>query len=384
MSLVTSGLDSRICAIGDWLLNSGIQDERGAFYAWLDHEDSVSSYLYSEITGYAITTLCFLYTLTNDVLYLQRAESAARWIIDAALHSSGGVLTRLYLTEEVEHYSFSRGYIYAFDCAMVAFAMLKLYKLTAQKCYLDVSRRIVDFLARRMLRADGLCYPIFDARSGQVCEVKDTWSRQAGSFHCKLTLPLCELAELEGNRHYLRLAQNIIEASMQHFYKDRFITNVSDQSSHFHPYCYTLEGLVFYSYKNNTDRYRDAIRQGFDWMVQFQDENGGLPTSVFSPHNIKTPYQRCDIQAQSLRLYFLIGAVEGENRVNNLNLDRLLQRLLSFQDVSSIRGGGFFFGEDKDGSYKKHSNSWCTMFGLQALYLAAGKLGPQMILEYLV
>ncbi|MFA5500371.1 MAG: hypothetical protein WC404_04750, partial [Candidatus Omnitrophota bacterium] len=64
--------------------------------------------------------------------------------------------------------------------------------------------------------------------------------------------------------------------------------------------------------------------------------------------------------------------------------EKLLERLLSFQNITNDYKGGFLFGTDRDGSAKKHSNAWCSMFALQALYLASGKVSRGIILDYFI
>lgn len=382
MSLTTLKIEDRISHLKKWLLHSGIQAEQGGFYAWEDVENKNYSFLYPEITGYAVTLLCFLYEITKDDLYIMRAKRAAGWIINKAIHSSGGVLTKSYITDAVEHYSFERGNIYTFDCAMVAFGLLKLYRITNQKEYLDAAKGIIGFLVDNMLKENGLFHPIFDTKNNSTYEDSVKWSRQAGSFHCKLSLCLCELAEIEKDSYYQNLAGNLIDSSIRHFYKDkRFINNISDESTHFHPYCYTIEGILYYCYKLKDDRYRKLVEDTFDWILKFQELDGGIPTGVFKDGREKIVHQRSDIQTQVLRLYYLI-----KNKDCNSNFDKgkLLGRLIQFQNLDQGHKGSFYFGVDEDGSYRKHSNSWCSMFALQALYLVAGKTDKNLVLDYLV
>ncbi len=382
MSLTTLAIKDRISYIEKWLLHSGIQAKEGGFYAWEDTENGSYSFLYPEITGYAIILLCFLYTITKDDIYISRAKSAARWIINEAAHPASSILTRKYIMDAVEHYSFERGNIYAFDCGMVAFGLLKLYRITDQIEYLNTAKGIIDFLINNMLKENGLIYPIYDSKNNKVLENNKRWSRQSGSFHCKLSFCLCELADIEKNDYYKNLAANLISSSVKHFYKGRrFITNISDESSHFHPYCYTIEGIIYYSYKLGDNKYRKAAEDAFDWILKFQESNGGIPTGVFEDGRRKIAHQRSDIQAQVLRLHHLLKNV---NYAVNFDKDKLLSRLLQFQNLDQGYKGGFFFGTDEDGTYKKHSNFWCSIFALQALYLSMGKSDKNLVLDYLV
>lgn len=370
-------IEDRIDLVKKWILDSGIQSETGGVYAWYDIENRSYSYLYSEITGYAITLMSFLYRITKDAAFLGHAERAAQWIIQDASDPSGGVLTREYVKNSIEHYSFERGNIYSFDCAMVAFGMLKLYRITADKTYLDCAEKIISLLNKKMLKADGLYYPIFDTRNNKAQEKTDKWSTQSGSFHCKLALCLCELADIKKDASYSAQAKRLIDVSIQNFYRDeRFITNTADNTSHMHPHSYTLEGMLYYSFKMNDASYRSVIEKAFKWAGTLQAADGGFPTQVFGAGRRDISHQRSDIQAQMLRLAYFIKP--------NFDREKLLERLLVFQNVQASENNGFLFGTKENGVFQKHVNSWCSMFALQALYLASGKADKNILLDHLV
>ena len=361
----------------DWFLNSGIQSEDGGFYAWQDVKDGSHPYLYSEITGYAITLMSFLYTLTKNDIFIERARHAAQWILQDAPGPGGSVLTRKYLKDAVEHYSFERGNIYSFDCAMVAFGMLKLYKISADEDYLACAQNLIGFLNNKMLKNSGLYYPVFDTKKESPYEDLNKWSTQSGSFHAKIVLCLCELASIKNEGSYSDLASKLIDSSIKNFYKaGRFITGTLDGTSHFHPYCYTLEGMLYYSRRLKNDKYKNVIEDAFDWISGFQQEDGGFPTEVFDKGKMSVAYQRSDIQSQVLRLSYFIAS--------DIDRECLIERFLKFQNIDKGSQGGFLFGADRDGTARQHSNAWCSMFALQALYLASGKAESDIIMDYLV
>ncbi len=377
MKTIELTLEDRIELAKRWFLNSGIQSEDGGFYAWQDMENKSHSYLYSEITGYAITILCFLYKVTKENIFLEKAWNAAQWILHDALDKKGAVLTRNYVKDPVEHYSFERGNVYSFDCAMVAFGMLKLYGLTGNEKYLTCAESIINFLNNKMLKPSGIYYPIFDLKDNKSMEDPVKWSTQSGSFHSKLALCLCELAALKRDNSYNNIARKLVESSVNLFFKDnRFITNVSDDSSHFHPYSYTLEGMIYYSDKTRDGSYKGIIERAFGKIVSLQDADGGFPTRVSGSSDRDVPYQRSDIQAQILRLSYFVRS--------GLDRDKLIEKVSSFQNINDDYKGGFLFGVDHDGTVKRHSNAWCSMFALQALYLASGKIVKEIVLDYLV
>ncbi|OGW77854.1 MAG: hypothetical protein A3I73_00155 [Omnitrophica bacterium RIFCSPLOWO2_02_FULL_45_16] len=370
-------LEERLSLIRAWFLGSGIQSESGGLYAWQDIRNKSNSYLYSEITGYAITFLCFMNAVKKDKSLIDRAAHAAQWIMQDALDPSGGVLTRKYAGNAVEHYSFERGNIYSFDCAIVAFGMLKLFRATGDGVYLECARKIVSFLNDKMLRTDGLYNPVFDTKNNTALKDADKWSAQSGSFHCKIAMCLCELADIDKEASYKTAAKRLIDSAVSNFYKDgRFITNTFDGSSHFHPYSYTLEGIAYYRYKTGDDSYDGITRGAYANMLKRQAEDGGFPTQVFARRGVEILHQRSDIQAQALRLSYIIG---GE-----LDREKLLERLVEFQNIILDPKGAFIFGTDWDGYAKEHGNAWCSMFAFQALSLASGSATRDQVLEHLV
>lgn len=377
MKTIELTLENRIELVKKWLLKSGIQSEDGGFYAWQDVDSETHSYLYSEITGYAITIMCFLHSITKDPVFMTGARHAAQWILQNALHPEGGVLTRSYVNNPDDHYAFERGNIYSFDSAMAAFGMLKLYRITADEEYLACAEKIINFLNSRMLKPEGGYYPIFDTKKGQPYEDMNKWSTQSGSFHCKLALCLCELSGIKKEVSYMESASRLIKSSLGNFYKNgRFITNMADNTSHLHPYSYTLEGMLYYTRLSKDGSHEDTIRSAFSWMAGLQEKDGGFPTQVSGDKKRIIPYQRCDIQAQVLRLsYFMKSDIDRE---------MLVERFLGLQNMEGDYKGGFLFGFDEKGSFLNHCNAWCSMFALQALYLVSGRAKTDIVMDYLV
>src|SRR3989344_2292070 len=121
---------------GRWLLFSGIQNQsrrtqlRGGVAAWYELDRKQYPFLYSEITGYALSALIFLHRVTGKAAYLQRAHLAAQWLLKNALQKDGGVKTRFYLVKHYvsPNYCFHYGRTHAFDAGMVGYGLLQLFK----------------------------------------------------------------------------------------------------------------------------------------------------------------------------------------------------------------------------------------------------------------
>ena len=76
----TSGLSPHLARAGQWFLRSGIQEPNGGVARYY-RTDLQSNYPVStEITGYSVSALVYLHTLTRDERWLQAALRAARFL----------------------------------------------------------------------------------------------------------------------------------------------------------------------------------------------------------------------------------------------------------------------------------------------------------------
>jgi len=208
---------------GRWLIESGIQNLsrdshlRGGVASWYEMDSEIYPFLYSEITGYALTAFHFLYRLTNDKHYLRAASLAKDWLLRQALHADGGVKTRFYLVRHYvsPNYCFHQGRIYSFDTAMVGYGLLQHYKQTGDVSSLDAAGRIANFLVGRMRRKDGLFHAYFDTISKKCGEDIEKWSDQAGTFHGKLALFFIDYYRLSRNKAYQKVAVMLLDNVLQ-------------------------------------------------------------------------------------------------------------------------------------------------------------------------
>ncbi len=347
-----------------WLSISGIQSELGGFYAWYNLKEKTYSYIYSEITGYAITTLLFLYNISKDNVLILNAEKAANWIIESSMHSCGGVRTRLYRNDESEDklYSFSGDKIFSFDTGMVLYGMINLYKLTGNRRYLKASKMLGDFLIDRMQNKNGSLGAIYDYKSGEIINSPDKWSMQAGAFHAKVSLGLVDLFEVTQNGKYqdaaIKLCEYVISTQEK---SGRFITDNVFQTTNIHPHCYSAEGLLYTGASFGISSFLESAERATAWTFKNVSAKGINELYNQSTGKINE-FQRCDIVAQVLRLGIIFSL--------NHKIDTLKSILLEYQYLGEEREqrGGFLFAKT---GYDV--NSWCTMFAIQALALAEQK-----------
>lgn len=357
-----------------WMLASGIQADNGGVCAWHNLKDGSNSYLYSEITGYAITTLLFLFRVCKDKIFLEKAKLAAGWIVDEALHSCGGVKTRLYKDEVTaeKDYSFLEERIFSFDTGMVLYGMVNLYKAAKDPKFLGISEKIAGFLSDKMLAKDGYLYPIYDAKTGKAISPEDKWSNRAGSFHAKVSLGFVELFKITGEKRYKEISIKLCEYAMsKQEDSGRFITDVLKKTTHVHPHCYSVEGLWYTGTNFDIPEFVNSGKKAVEWV--FKNVSGNGINELYDPASGGfNDFQRSDILAQVLRLgvMYKIGS----------NMDELISVLSGYQyRCDSEQNGGFLYSRN-DG----HVNSWCSMFALQALYLASVKESKDIAKDYLI
>ena len=361
-----------------WFLHSGIQNVNkdheieGSFNSWFDADKNNYYYVYSEITGYGITTLVFLNRHYPEEILLERAKMAAEWTINFAMHELGGVKTREYHYEadNQENYSFDSEIIFSFDTGMVLNGMISLYNEIKDEKYLGASIKIADFLINKMQKEDGSFYATLNAKESSLGDKEDKWSNQSGSFHSKLAIGLIDLYEVTKKEEYKKSAIAICEFALkQQMLEGRFISFRDSINTHMHPNAYSAEGLIYAAVKLNIPRYMESCKKAVEWALSNQLESGGVPPIFMASENKFSNNERTDTLAQILRLGILLIRYNQISDDYLKKLEKLKDHLISFQEKEGSQKGGFRYGAEEDGTELYHINSWCSMFSVQALLL---------------
>ncbi|MFC1808427.1 hypothetical protein ACFL0T_08720 [Candidatus Omnitrophota bacterium] len=354
-------MNSSVQAVFDWIKESGIQSKSGGFYAWHDLNEKKYSYIYPEITGYGITTLLYLYSISRDKILLKNAKRAGTWIIKKALHPCGGVRTRLFENDKEanELYSFSGEKIFSFDTGMVLYGMVNLYKITNDKNFLKASERMAQFLVGKMQTGDGSLHAIYDSKKHLYLNSYDKWSTQPGGFHAKAAMGLCDLFHITLKQEYKDAAIRLCEFALTtQGPSGRFITCKQTKTTNLHPHCYTAEGLVYTGSAFGIDVFIKSAQSATKWAFKNISSEG--IDELYDPSiDSFNGFQRCDVIAQLLRLGIIFSLQD--------KIDFLSKLLKSYQYFwrEKKQNGGFLYS--KTGA---DINSWCSMFALQAMVLA--------------
>lgn len=351
----------------EWLLHSGIQnpegvtdisgnDVAGSFNAWFNPKTNDYAYVYIEISGYAITMLCYLYRETLDSQYLDAAKRVGDWLLRIQ-YPNGTFPTAVY-TKLDAHKKPSA--IHTFDVGMVINGLTVLYRDTKHEPYLESAKLAADWIVC-LQREDGSIPANIDQETGKIRDTGSTWSTQSGSYHVKFAMGLLNVHELTGDSRYEVAARKLCEYALTKQKPDgQFITYGDLDGTNLHPHSYSAEGLYVAGKYLHEPRYLEAARKASIWSLSLQND-GVIPRHK---HDERLNYnERVDIIAQTSRLAHLFD-------LNVSDRDLVLARLKEYQvldtdDAKQI--GGFRFGKSSTGESLPHVNAWVTMFALQAL-----------------
>ncbi len=356
-----------------WLRASGLQSpsgspDAGGVHAWIDEATGSPAYVYSEITGYFITLAVHLARYDRDGRrdWLERAEAAATWIAGVAQQNSGAILCRRYADPERgarDPFSFERKWVPLFDCAMVGFGLLCLHEATGGRRWLEAARRIGEFsLAAFRSDSGRRLHAIYDLRDSRPVEDEPRWSAHFGPFELKCALFLDRLHALTQETRYAELLERILVMALEAQHASgRFPTHPDGLSTHLHPHCYTLEGLLYLAARGRRELLAPAHR-GIDWAFR-QCLLTSEPVQQYSAEDaLVIRGLRCDTVAQALRAYYVIKLLDPALRFEwEHELPALHRRMQAF----SLPSGGTSYGRDEYGEKAAHANSWGHFFRVE-------------------
>jgi len=295
----------------------------------------------NEITGYAVSTLLYLHQRSGDPEYLDRAESAARYLTQVAWDSSTSTFP----------FEPASACAYFFDLGIIVRGLLAAWRATGQEEFHARAQEAALSMAFDFL-GDGEFYPIISlpdkqpVLDAQSRAAETRWSRRSGCYQLKAALAWHDL----GNPEALRLFDAMLGSSLATH--EAFLSGEPDREKlmdRLHAYCYFLEGLTPVLERTEC---ATAYRQGIDSVSRYL-------------RSIAPSFARADVYAQLLR-----ARVYGADAVG-IDRDAAAEEaeaLAGFQANSGDRrvDGGFYFGK-RDSVMSPHINPVSTAFAIQAL-----------------
>jgi len=348
-----------------WLLSSDIRikhgKNKGAFYGW-KHLNPVSfPFIYSEITGYAVTAFSWLYSESGSLAFLAAAKEAYEWIM-RNMHSHL-LFARPSVTNGNNNLS---EVFYAFDNGVIMIGLLNLYKVTMDQTFLNSAELMAKELIKHFFDGSKLVARLDSSYNGIPNNKEELakWSTVSGAYHCKLSIGLLELSELTKNNLYANVSNALCDyAKKIQKSNGQFITNPDSDITYIHPHLYACEGLIHSGIKQQNNNHYSAGLKGIKWALEKIDaSSGGLVRDTS-----KDSSEQSDCTAQLLRLLIICRPqLEKSYDLSNLNneIDKLHSRLLDFYIPVGKDQGGMRYQIALDSVC-----SWCTMFSTQALGL---------------
>lgn len=353
-----------------WFLNSGIQDRsqdpslQGGVNAWFDLRSGAYSFIYGEITGYAVNAYLFFHQLTGSPEYLEAAKRSAEWLLNNAYAETG--LMRNRVNQPGFQVAYYEDWIFMFDQWIMVYGLACAYQQIRDARYLNQAALTAKFLLAKTVREDGSFYPVWNVRDARPQATGDKWSRQSGTFHAKALMALQKLWELSGDSSYKIAGEKLAAWTLARQEKNgRYVTQDSNHSTHLHPHLYTLEGLFSWGVSRSDEACIESARRGVEWILKNALRNGFIYS--FYEGSSFLPFVRADIQAQTLRMGTLLSARGAF--MDQGALRAIAEKLRTYQMTAGPQKGGFLYGQEQDGSVMYHVNAWVTMFAAQALWL---------------
>jgi hypothetical protein len=365
-----------------WLLTSDIRinngKNKGALYGWKNLSPPSFPFIYSEITGYAITYFSWITFEFGNPAALGAANDSYNWI---AKNIRSHLVVAKPPGAQNQPNQLSDVY-YSFDNGMIIIGLLNLHKITQDANILKFAEKMTQALIERFFDGEKLIPRLDKSFNPMMSENDDgivKWSTISGAYHSKLSIGLLELSRLTNNPTYSEVSNSICDYALKlQGSKGQFITNPGSDIVYLHPHLYACEGLVFSGLKQSNENQYEAGLEGLKWAV---DELVVNNACALFRNTKKGSVEQSDCTAQLLRLLVLCRNSLTNFSDSNLNniIDRLHSRLLEFYIPVGEGQGAMKYQLGLDTAC-----SWCTMFSTQALNLWKNKNSAPTWIDYFV
>jgi hypothetical protein len=335
---------------GEWFLRSGIQQPNGGVARYYRTDLERNHTVSTEITGYAASTLVYLYSVTKDARYLDRAVSAARFLTRTAWDSASGTMPF-----EIDPPALT----YFFDCGIVVRGLVSVWRATADGEFLDAATTLGKSMARDFASEDGSFHPVLSLPDKRpLARDAGRWSQHPGCYQLKAAMAWWDLLEATADGQFREPYERVLGYSLGDC--GGFLPGHSERPKvmdRLHAFLYFLEGLLPHaSGPGVPGRCAAAIREGIGRAARHLRE-------------IAPEFERSDVYAQLLRMRLYAdwaGALPLDGAAAQFEAERLAEFQVAGSDQST--SGGFYFGR-KAGGWLPYVNPVSSAFALQALEL---------------
>ena len=336
---------------GAWLLHSGIQEPCGGVARYYLADAHRNRAISTEITGYAVSVLLYLYEGTNDECYLDAAARAGRFLTSLAWNPELELFPFEHAAGQEPVQPQPRGYF--FDSGIIVRGLLRLWQVTKEGELLEIARACGRSMRSVFAAGDSEYHPILELPGKQPEPRSDRWSRAPGCYQLKAGLAWLDLYRITGDADFLAWYEDLLAASLRT--QESFLPGAAGDGvmDRLHAYCYFLEGI---QPRVNRPEVAAALA-------------GGIARVVSYLSRLEPGFVRSDVCSQLLRVQLLA------DRAGIAALDRQAAAATAAAiEAFQIRHGdprlhgGFFFAR-RDGKPQPHVNPVSTAFGVQAIVM---------------
>ncbi len=345
-----SSLERAAC----WFLKSGIQESSGGVARYYRADSQTNARVSTEITGYSVSALVYVYRKSGDAGFLQAARRSGQFLVETAWDSSLGIFP----FEHASNGDQPEPLAYFFDSGIIVRGLLALWRVTRDQQLLDAAVK-AGFSMGRDFAGNGVFHPILRLPRREPFAYEAQWSRQPGCYQLKAAMAWYDLATVTGIAEFGAWYEEAVVSALAS--KDRFLPADTPEKTmdRLHAYSYFLEGLMPVIQRPEC---RVAVEEGIARVAGYLRE-------------IAPVFERSDVYAQLLRVRIYANALAGI-ALDEAQAAEEAAKLSEFQCESgdSHLRGGYRFGRRR-AEMLPHVNPVSTAFCLQAADLWEGRTG---------
>ena len=326
---------------GEWFLHSGIQERSGGVARYYRTDLGSNALVSTEITGYAVSFLVYLYNQTGVAEYRDAGLRAAHFLVHTAWDADIGVFP-------FEH---PAALAYFFDSGIIIRGLLSAWRATGQSEFLETAIAAGRGMLAHFRGADAI-HPILTLPDRKPRPYEPRWSASPGCYQLKSAMAWYDLWRESGDTEMLAAYDAVLVRSLAS--ENSFLPGESDSEKvmdRLHAYSYFLEGML----------------PGADRQACAQAISEGIATVSQHLNSIAPTFARSDVYAQLLRVRLFADAL-WVAPLNIAEAAKEAEKAAAFQmESGDIRiNGGFGFGTRR-GEMMPFVNPVSTAFCAQAL-----------------
>jgi len=388
--------------LNEWLFSSGIhyldkKNNLDAFYGDYNKNNNSYSFIYCEITGYAINYFLNLYKLEQEKKYLEVAKRAGYFILTKQYQENDlkGSMPWSIDRNGRPHYLY-----YSFDTSMCLSSLVDLYNMTEDNRFLKAAVMAADWLMEMAQNYDGSFKAVYNSNKRLFDEniLRETWSGDGGCLHIKHLMGLLKVYKVTKFEKYIESINKLLEWSLK-MQKDNgsFKATAYSPLTFTHSHCYATEGIIYaFNYFREPILER-LILNSAQWLLKVQNQDGSyydyynladmltrfIQTKNILPRlrsgffnidsNAIIKIKRTDATSQAARIMLFVYLLIGDERYKKaaINAIKFVNKMQSANFNKAEQSAVCFGLLDFRGIRRKSRlyTSWSSMFAVNAMQL---------------